>query len=126
MCAFAQVSRAIGDAGEKPFVSAEADVRRFGPLGNSDEFIILATDGLWDVLTSQEAVDFVHASLGAAQAAAVASCTGADKADAVARAVETARRGMAKALTAEAMRVGTTDNTSVVVQWLQQATPWLS
>lgn len=27
----------------------------------SDEFLITASDGLWDVISSQEAVDFVNA-----------------------------------------------------------------
>jgi serine/threonine protein phosphatase PrpC len=69
------VSRAIGDAAEKPFVSPLADIRitplnftggdeneiGSGCRGDSgDEFIVVATDGLWDVMTSYEVVQYVH------------------------------------------------------------------
>lgn len=32
----------------------------------TDQFVILASDGLWDVMTSEEAVDYVHAVMAAA------------------------------------------------------------
>lgn len=51
------VARAIGDRSERPFVSAEADVKTFPADEEGDEFIILASDGLWDVMSSEEAVE---------------------------------------------------------------------
>ena len=31
-------------------------------ITNDTEFLILACDGIWDVMTSQQAVDYVHKS----------------------------------------------------------------
>ena len=56
------VARAIGDRSETPYVTAEPEVSREA-LGKGDQFIILASDGVWDVMTSQEAVSYVHGML---------------------------------------------------------------
>lgn len=55
------VSRGIGDRHLKQFVTAEPEshVLRLKP---EHEFIILASDGLWDKVSNQEAVDVVRAS----------------------------------------------------------------
>merc|ERR1711991_558664 len=57
------VARAFGDATLKTAnapkaVTVEPEITSFRPLPE-DEFIIMATDGLWDVMSSQVAVDFV-------------------------------------------------------------------
>jgi protein phosphatase 1G len=57
-------------------VVATPDVRACD-LADGDEFLILACDGVWDVMSSQEAVDFVRARLRAGdapRAAAEAVC----------------------------------------------------
>lgn len=40
-------------------VLGEADLASLA-MEEGDQFIILASDGLWDVMTSEEAVAFVH------------------------------------------------------------------
>lgn len=50
------VSRAIGDRRLKKFVTPEAEIRE-RRLESGDEFLILASDGLWDVISSQSACD---------------------------------------------------------------------
>jgi len=61
------VARAMGDfsfkrekkmSAEEQQVTCNPEIRKFTLEGN-DEFIILACDGIWDVLTSQEAIDLV-------------------------------------------------------------------
>lgn len=60
------ISRAIGDweyksatlAPEKMAVSAYPEVRAY-EIGPQTEFIISACDGIWDCMTSQQAVDFI-------------------------------------------------------------------
>ncbi len=49
------MSRALGDAPLKPFITAEPRISE-GLLGRSDDLAIIACDGLWDVFTSEEAL----------------------------------------------------------------------
>lgn len=52
------VSRAIGDRRLKKYVTSDPEilVRQLGP---SDDRLILATDGVWDVISNQQAADIV-------------------------------------------------------------------
>lgn len=50
------VSRGIGDLHLKEWISAEPEVQKL-PITPECEFLILASDGLWDAVTNQEAVD---------------------------------------------------------------------
>jgi len=52
------VTRAIGDRRLKKYVSAVPEIKE-RKLQSGDDFLILATDGVWDVLSSQEAVDVI-------------------------------------------------------------------
>ena len=45
---------------------AEAEIKTIEIKRETDQFVILASDGLWDVMTSEEAVDYVHAVMAAA------------------------------------------------------------
>ncbi|CAN0034562.1 unnamed protein product, partial [Scytosiphon promiscuus] len=85
------VSRAFGDRNMKGAISAEPDVRE-RCLEQHDEFLVLATDGLWDVMTSQEACNIV------------CNC-----------APDVGAQGCAELLTATALRKGSLDNTSAMV-----------
>ncbi|CAH8376271.1 unnamed protein product [Eruca vesicaria subsp. sativa] len=53
------VSRAIGDEYLKKWVIAEPETRTL-KIKPESEFLILASDGLWDKVTNQEAVDVVR------------------------------------------------------------------
>ncbi|KAG8636415.1 probable protein phosphatase 2C 60 isoform X2 [Manihot esculenta] len=65
------LARAIGDMefkqnkflpAEKQIVTANPDINTV-ELCDDDEFIVLACDGIWDCLSSQQLVDFVHEQL---------------------------------------------------------------
>lgn len=51
------VSRAFGDLDAKPYVSHEPDIYNYEIT--SEKFIVLGCDGVWDVLSNQDVVDFV-------------------------------------------------------------------
>lgn len=61
------VSRALGDIEYKRdgrrLVSNEPEIFTDMLTGGQDEFIILACDGLWDVMTSQQACEFVQTKI---------------------------------------------------------------
>lgn len=57
--------KSLSDAKEfltPPYLTAEPEVTSY-QLQCSDKFLILATDGLWDMLSNEEAVDFVRDNL---------------------------------------------------------------
>ncbi|CAO2152487.1 unnamed protein product [Urochloa humidicola] len=64
------VSRSFGDAGLKRWVLAEPEVSKV-PLAAGCEFLVVASDGLWDKVSNQEAVDIVSRSRNAVAAADV-------------------------------------------------------
>nr|CAB3489558.1 unnamed protein product [Digitaria exilis] len=53
------VSRSFGDAGLKRWVVAEPAVTKVVLAGGECEFLVVASDGLWDKVGNQEAVDVV-------------------------------------------------------------------
>ena len=89
------LSRAIGDRSERPHVTAEPEVIAI-PLEKEDEFIILATDGLWDVFESNEAVDLVQRLIQQGLP----------------------RDQVATWIVEESIRRGSYDNVTVVIVWL--------
>jgi serine/threonine protein phosphatase PrpC len=104
VCGVLAVTRSLGDALLKPYVIAHPHVHELKlPLhedpnhGNAWRCVIVACDGLWDVLTDDEAVqavyDYCHDDC-------TKQATAADH------------------LVSLALQKGTTDNVTVVVVWL--------
>lgn len=52
------LSRAFGDLECTPYVSHIPQIYKYKI--NNDKFLILACDGLWDVISNQDAVDFIN------------------------------------------------------------------
>ncbi|CAM9621520.1 unnamed protein product, partial [Chrysoparadoxa australica] len=135
------VARAIGDRSERPFVSGDCDICVTPMDKEGDHFIIIATDGLWDVMTSDEAVQYVQAVMGGAvgglregakQGASDRKST--DPADValsewtqryqrdramIRAAMMSRKKKMSRYLTEEAIRWrGSMDNVTVLVLWM--------
>jgi protein phosphatase 1L len=81
-------SRGFGDRELKKVVSAEPEIRH-RTLMEGDDYLVLASDGIWDVLSNQNVADVVARSGGCRSAAA--------------------------AVTEEALRRGSMDNVTAVV-----------
>ena len=93
------VSRAFGDHSLKPFVSCEPYFVELD-LSDQDQFVIIACDGLWDVFTDSEAVDFILSETKEMDPESI-DCT-----------------LLSQKLVRLALTRGTTDNVSVIVIWL--------
>jgi len=95
------VSRGIGDAHLKQWIVADPDTRTI-LVDQQCEFLILASDGLWDKIDNQEAVDLARAL-----------CTNNDKAS---------RMAACRMLTETSISRGSTDDISIVIIQLQKFT----
>jgi len=107
------LSRAIGDRFAKPVVSSEAEIDCLPLDKNKDEFFLLASDGLWDVMTSQEVVDFVHEMLECPTQSVKT------KKGKIVLTPEFRRRKMARFVAHEALERGSADNVCVILVWLK-------
>ena len=104
------LSRALGDRYAKPVVSAQVDIQHYPVQEDTDEFVLLASDGLWDVMTSQDVVSYVHRRMERE----LEHVPPADRPNAQL----VMRRNMSKWVAREALRRGTADNVCVLMVWL--------
>ncbi|KAF7819164.1 protein kinase and PP2C-like domain-containing protein isoform X1 [Senna tora] len=88
-----QVTRSIGDDDLKPAVTAEPEITET-TLSADDEFLVMASDGLWDVISNREVISIVKDTVKEA--------------------------GMcSKRLATEAVERGSKDNVTVIVVFLR-------
>lgn len=106
------LSRAIGDRYAKPAISGDVEIKHYPVDEDGDEFILLASDGLWDVMTSNEAVSYVHQRISNELQRENVAREDIDNYKLV------LRRNMAKFVAREAIRRGSGDNVCVIMVWL--------
>jgi serine/threonine protein phosphatase PrpC len=53
------VSRAIGDCSLKPYVTCDPEIVTHELRGEEDLYLVIASDGLWDVMSNEEVARFV-------------------------------------------------------------------
>jgi len=91
------VTRAIGDRALKQWVTSEPEVFQ-SPRTSKDKFLIIASDGFWDVFTNEEATNAINSM-----------------------SQKKGRGNVAEALTKMAFDRDSQDNITVVVVWLDSA-----
>lgn len=109
-------SRAIGDDYLKPYVISEPEVVVMDRAAE-DEFIILASDGLWDVVSNEAACEAVRTCMRVHHRSMSASSSGGGGGDGSDKACSDA----SIVLTKLAMAKHSSDNISVVVIDLRRA-----
>lgn len=102
------MSRAIGDGYLKPYVIAEPDVT-FTARTEKDECLILASDGLWDVISNEVACEVARKCL------AISSRKKAETSPSCCTETDSRAANAAALLTKLALARGSLDNISVVV-----------
>lgn len=95
------VSRAFGDLDATPFLTHRPDLFRY-KLDKNDKFIVLACDGLWDVLKNCDVVNFV-----------LSTCY-----DPTTKIRINKHVNVAKKLAEYALKKGSTDNITIIVIFL--------
>lgn len=97
------VSRAFGDIDATPYVTHKPEIFKYS-LKKNDKFFILACDGLWDVLSNQEAVNFVENELS--------------KIDKLTDMTGYSKNNIANSLANHAIQKGSYDNVSIIIIFL--------
>lgn len=97
------VSRAFGDIDATPYLTHKPDIFRY-KLDKSDKFLVLACDGLWDVMSNDEVANFV-----------LFNCYDNTTKHRINKDINSA-----KILAEYAIKKGSTDNVSVVIVFLPE------
>ncbi len=93
------VSRAFGDIDASPHVTHTPELFRY-KIDKGDKFVILGCDGLWDVVSNQEAVNFV-----------ISNCYSSK--------FKLENKKIARKLAEYAIKKGSTDNVTVIVSFFK-------
>ncbi len=96
------VSRAFGDIDATPFISHRPDIFRYR-IDKTDKFVVMACDGLWDVMKNEEVVNFI-----------LMQCYDNTTKNRINKSVN-----VAKKLAETALKKGSTDNITVIVIFLK-------
>lgn len=104
------MSRSIGDRYLKPSVIPDPEVR-FVPRSKDDDCLILASDGLWDVLTNEEACDAARRRILLWHKKNAGNISQEERG----KGADPAAQAAAEYLTKLALQNGSKDNISVVV-----------
>ncbi|KAA0157206.1 hypothetical protein FNF27_01813 [Cafeteria roenbergensis] len=116
--------RHIGPRYTPPYITSEPELHA-RPRTAGDRFIVMGSDGLWDAMSSEEAVDFVDGLLRPKQGPATPRDEVADKLvqEALRREAATARMSMQRLLSLPAgrMRRGLHDDITVSILFLDKA-----
>lgn len=91
------VSRAFGDLDSQPYISQVPDIFRY-KVGHNDQFMVIACDGLWDVLDNQTVVNFIVSQCYDME------CNRINK-----------KTNIARMLSELALKKGSTDNITIIV-----------
>jgi protein phosphatase 1L len=97
------VSRAFGDLDAKPHVSHIPDMYDYEINPSRDKFIVMCCDGVWDVLSNQDVVDFILYSM--------------DKVSNINNCSTRTTKNIAYLLGEYAIEKGSQDNISVLIVW---------
>ena len=92
------VARTLGYEFDRPALSPEPEIMSID-VDEGDEFVLLASDGVWDVMTSQEAVDVVHKAMEE----------------------NTAKKEIAQLVVNQALAQKAFDNLTVAIMWIGHA-----
>lgn len=96
------VSRSFGDMDGAPYITCEPDIFKH-KISQNDQFIVMACDGLWDVLQNCDVVNFILENVKIHKG----KCKIIDK-----------RINIAKKLAEYAINKGSTDNISIIIIFL--------
>tara|TARA_Y100000589_G_C27132047_1_gene620997 strand:- start:166 stop:990 length:825 start_codon:yes stop_codon:yes gene_type:complete len=94
------VSRAFGDMDALPYVTHKPEIFKYN-LKKNDKFMIIACDGLWDVLSNQDVVNFVQEKI--------------NKTENLSTMVGHSPNNIAHALGEYAIKKGSHDNVSIII-----------
>lgn len=108
------VSRSFGDIDAAPYVIHLPDIYKY-KVNVDDQFIIMACDGLWDVLSNHDAVNFVLNQVELKKKKGYSGKLNDNKYEVI---FEDGRKNIAKSLAEYAINKGSTDNITVIVIFL--------
>jgi serine/threonine protein phosphatase PrpC len=108
------VSRSFGDIDASPYVTHIPDIFKY-KISQDDQFVIMACDGLWDVVSNHEAVNFVQNFVDIKKNKNCKKEVNTNKNNII---IKDGRINIAKSLAEYAIQKGSADNITIIIIFL--------